>query len=207
MKRGGYDSYGPDEVLNRARERGEDVSRDRLFRAAGAVADGLWLLVLAVLAAATAWLAGGPLHLMDLLTLGLIITVIAALIAPRIAGWLVAPYADSIFRRLLWGVSGAALLLLMVHIALAVALFIHQLPIGLHAAGLGAFQGAGLFTLAIAIPMGVLFVIWGWLRRRSPPQDRAARRWRRALPIGLVLGVTLLLIREGIYFQSLKFTS
>ena len=49
MKRGGYDSYGPDEVLKRASARGEDVSRDRLFRTAGAVANGFWLLVLAVL--------------------------------------------------------------------------------------------------------------------------------------------------------------
>ena len=73
MKRGGYDSYGPDEALKRARERGEDVSRGHLFGTAGAVADGFWLPVLAVLAA-------------DLLTLALIITVIAALIAPRIAG-------------------------------------------------------------------------------------------------------------------------
>jgi len=35
MKRGGYDSYGPDEVLKRARERGENVGWDRLFRATG----------------------------------------------------------------------------------------------------------------------------------------------------------------------------
>ncbi|MFI5029617.1 MAG: hypothetical protein ACHQPH_02825 [Reyranellales bacterium] len=171
------------------------------------MADGFWLLVLAVLAAATVWLAGGPFRITDLLTLGLIITIIAALIAPRIAGWLVAPYAESIFRRLLWGLPAAALLLPTVHIALAVALFIQQLPIGLRAAGLGAFQGAGLFTLVIAIPMGVFFVIWGWLRRRSPPQDRTARPWRRALPIALVVGVAFLLYREGVYFQSLKFTS
>jgi hypothetical protein len=29
MKRGGYDDYGPDEVLKRARERGENVGWDR----------------------------------------------------------------------------------------------------------------------------------------------------------------------------------
>jgi hypothetical protein len=204
MKRGGYDSYGPDEVLKRARARGEDVSRDRLFRTAGAVANGFWLLVLAVLTLAAAWLGVGALLPGDILTLALTVTVVAALIAPPIAGWLVAPYAESIFRRLLWGLSATALLLLMVHSALMVALLGRPSS---HPDVGGAFVMAGLFTLAIALPMSVLYLIWGWLRRRSLPQDRTARLWRRALPIALVLGMAILLYREWAYISSLKFTS
>ncbi len=204
MKRGRYDSYGPGEVLKRARERGEDVSRDRLFRAAGAVADGFWLLVLAVLTPVAAWLGVGALLPADILTLALTVTAVAAFIAPPIAGWLVAPYAESIFRRLLWGLSATALLLLMVQIALIVALLAQRFA---HPDVGGAFVMAGLFAVVIAIPMSALYLIWGWLRRRSLPQDRTARLWRRALPIIFVLGMALLLVREGVYFQSLKFTS
>jgi hypothetical protein len=204
MKRGGYDSYAPDEVLKRARERGEDVSRDRLFRTAGAVADGFWVLVLAVFTLVAAWLGGGALLPGDILTLALTVTAVAAVIAPPIAGWLVAPYAESIFRRLLWGLSATTMLLLMVHIALMVALLAQRFS---HPDVGGAFVMAGLVTLVIALPMSALYLIWGWLRRRSLPQDRTAPLWRRALPIALVLIMTLLLYREGVYIQGLKVTS
>lgn len=193
MKRGGYDSYGPDEALERARERGENVSRDRLFRAAGAVANGFWLLVLAAFALPAAWLAGDALRSMSPIALGLIVTFIAMMIAAPATGWLVAPYPASIFRRLLWGLTAAALALLLVHITLAVAL--------------RSLQWSGLFTLVIAVLLCPFCVIWGWLGSRSRQQDRAARLWRYAPPILLVLGMAILLWREGVYFQGLKFES
>jgi hypothetical protein len=200
MKRGGYDSYGPDEVLNRARERGENVGWDRLFRAAGTAAESAWLVALAVLAVATATLAGRAFPI-DLLTVVLIITVVAALISARVAGWLVAPYADPIFRRLMWGLSAAALLLLTIQVGLAVAQLIQiLLGGGMVAASMRDFQlAAVVLTLAVAVPVWALYALWRWLRRRPLPQARAARQWRRAVPVVLVLGVAIF---DGVYFAT-----
>jgi len=105
---------------------------------------------------------------------------------------------------LLWSLSATALLLLMVHIALVVALLAQRLS---HRDVGGAFVMAGLFTVVIALPISAFYLIWGWVRRRSLPQDLAARPWRRALPIVLILGTVLLLYREGVYISGLKVTS
>jgi hypothetical protein len=201
MKRGGYDSYGPDEALNRARERGEKVGWDRLFRAAGTAAESGWLIVLAVLIVATVWLTGGALLRVDLLTLALAITVVAALIAARVAQRLVAPYTHPILRRLMWALSATALLLLTMQIGLAVAQLIQLFLDGrAQAPGIRDVQaGVVLFTLVVAIPIWIIHALWLWLRRRPMPQDRAAGGWRRVLPILLVLGVA---IGDSIYFAT-----
>ena len=203
MKRGGYDSYRPDEALRQARERGEDVGWDRVFGVAGTVEEGFWLALLTVIVAG---FATHTLLTMDPLLLALTVTGVAALIAPRVAGWLVNPYGDSAFRRLLWGLAAAALLLLLVRAALAGILLIRLRlqGVGPDAAGMGAFHGSAQFTLMIAMPVWVLYAIWGWLRRRSLPQNAAAGAWRRWLPIVLVLGMMIFLGREGAYFDSLK---
>jgi hypothetical protein len=203
MKRGGYDGIRPDEALKQARERGEDVGWDLLFGIAGSLWEGLWL---AVLTASVAYLAGHALLTMNPLLLVLAIPSIAALIATRAAGWLVTPYADSIFRRLLWGLAAAALLLLLVRAGLAAILLIRLRLEGLdaEAAGVEAFHVAAKFTLAIAMPVWLLYAIWGWLRRRSLPKSQTAAAWRRWLPIMLVLATMIFLAREGAYFDSLK---
>jgi hypothetical protein len=54
------------------------------------------------------------------------------------------------------------------------------------------------------MPVWVLYAIWGWLRRRSLPQNRVAAAWRRWLPVLIVLAMMIFLGREGAYFDSLK---
>jgi hypothetical protein len=203
MKPRGYDSINPDEALEQARERGEDVGWDVLFGIAGSLWEGFWL---AVLTALVANLAGHVLLTMNPLWLIIAIPGVAALIATRAAGWLVAPYADSIFRRLLWGFTAAALLLLLVRASMAAILLIRLRLEGIDAetAGVEAFHVAAKFTLAIAMPVWLLYAIWGWLRRRSLPQVPTSAAWRRWLPIVLVAGMMILLAREGAYFDSLK---
>src|SRR4051812_32695115 len=121
MKRGGYDSYSPDEVLKRARERGENVGWDRLFRAAGTAAESFWLAVLAVLVVAAVYFDAGAFLAVNLPALGAIITVVVALIAARVAGWLVAPYSHAFLRRSMWILSTAALFVLLIQVGLVVA--------------------------------------------------------------------------------------
>ena len=199
----GYDSYDPDEALRQAHQRGEDIGWDPLFGIPGTWRESLWL---AVLTMAVTYLESHTLPHVNPVWPALPITGITTLITTRIAGWLVAPYADSVFRRLLWGLTTAALLLLLVRVGLAVILLI-QLRlegVGAEAAGVAAFRGAAQFTLMIAMPVWLLFAIWGWLRRRSLPQDARAVAWRRWLPIVLVLGMMIFLGREGAYFDSLK---
>lgn len=203
MKRGGYDSYRTDEALRQAEERGENVGWDRLFGVAGTVGEAIWLAILVV---AVAWLATNALITTHVLILGLLTTAVAALIAPRLANWLVRPFADSIFRRLLWGLATAATMLLVVRAVLAILLVI-QLRlqgVGAEAAGVGAFHGAAWFTLMIAMPTWFLYAIWGWLRRRSLPRDASLPGWRRALPVVVVIATMIFMGSEGAYFDSLK---
>src|SRR5215475_4628619 len=121
MKRGGYDSYGPDEALKRARARGENVAWDQLFRATGTAAESVWLAVFAVLAVAALYLMGRAFLGLDRLTLGAIIAIVVAWVAARVAGWLVVPYANAIFRRLMWGLSTVAVLVLLIQVGLVIA--------------------------------------------------------------------------------------
>jgi hypothetical protein len=203
MKRGGYDSYRTDEALQQAKERGENVGWDRLFGVAGTIGEAIWLAILVI---AVAWVATNALVATHVLILGLLTTGIAALIAPRLANWLVRPFADSVFRRLLWGLATAATLLLFVRAVLAILLVV-QLRlqgVGEDAAGMGAFHGAARFTLMIAMPTWFLYAIWGWLRRRSLPQDAELPGWRRALPVVLVIATMIFMGSEGAYFDSLK---
>ena len=134
----------------------------------------------------------------------MIIVMVAAFVAPRSAGWLIRPFGDSLFRRLLWGFSAAATLLLIVRIALAAVLVIQLRLQGLgeEAAGIGAFHGAVRFTLMIAMPVWFLYAFWGWLRRRSLQRDAQLPAWRRILPIVFVIAVMVLLGHEGAYFDS-----
>jgi len=201
MKRGGYDSYGPDEVLNRARERGENVGWDRLFRAAGTAAESVWLIALAVLIVAAAYLFGRGVLSVNLLGLALVITVVAALIAARVAGWLVAPYGSPIFRRLMWALSATALVLLTMQVGLAIAQLVQLLLEGrVRAPGIRDVQAGGvLFTLIVAIPVWVIYALWRWLRGRPLPQAGVAGRWRRALPVMLVLSMAIF---DGVYFAT-----
>jgi hypothetical protein len=203
MKRGGYDSYRTDEALRQAEERGENVGWDRLFGVAGTVGEAIWLAILVV---AVAWLATNALITTHVLILGLLTTAVAALIAPRLANWLVRPFADSIFRRLLWGLATAATMLVVVRAVLAILLVIQLRLQGVsaEAAGVGAFHGAAWFTLMIAMPSWFLYAIWGWLRRRSLPQDVNLPGWRRALPVVVVIATMIFMGSEGAYFDSLK---
>jgi hypothetical protein len=198
----GYDSYSPDEALKQARERGEDIGWDGLFGVPGTRREGIWLAGLTV---AVTYLASRTLFDVNPLWLALTIAGVTSFVATRAASWLVAPYADSAFRRLLWGLATAALLLLIVRVGLAVVLIVHLRldRVSTDAAGVAAFHGAARFTLMIAMPVWLLYAIWGWLRRRSLPQTPAAPAWRRWLPIVLVLSTMIFLAREGAYFDSL----
>lgn len=201
VKRGGYDSYRPDEALQQAQDRGENVGWDRAFGIAGSLAESLWL---AALTAVVCYFTGRALFGSDMLLATMIVVVIAALAAPRCAGWFVRPFGDSLFRRLLWGLSAAATLLLIVRVALAVILVIRLRlqGVGEEAAGIGAFHGAAQFTLMIAMPVWFLYAFWGWLRRRSLPRDAALPAWRRILPIVFVVAMMIFLGHEGAYFDS-----
>ena len=72
------------------------------------------------------------------------------------------------------------------------------------AAGVEAFHVAAKFTLAIAMPVWLLYAIRGWLRRRSLPRNPTAAAWPRWLPIVLVRATMIFLARGDIYFDSLK---
>ncbi len=201
MKRGGYDSYRSDEALQQAKARGENVGWDRAFGIAGSVGESIWL---AILACFVCYFAGQVLFTMGVLLPTMLIVLTAAFAAPRAAGWFVRPFGDSLFRRLLWGLSAAATLLLIIRVALAAVLVI-QLRlrgVGEEAAGIGAFHGAARFTLMIAMPVWFLYAFWGWLRRRSLPRDAAPPVWRRVLPVLFVTAVMVLLGSEGAYFDS-----
>jgi hypothetical protein len=126
--------------LAEARERGEDIGWDGLFGVPGTRREGLLLTVLIV---AAIYLVSPALIDVDPLWMALAIAGLTSLIANRTAGWMVAPYAHSAFRRLLWGLTTAALLLLMVRVGLAVALLIHLRldGVGAEAAGIAAFKG------------------------------------------------------------------
>ncbi len=201
VKRGGYDSYRPDAALQQAKARGENVGWDRAFGIAGSVAESIWL---AILVCVVCYYFGQALFNMGALLPTMVIVVVAAFVAPRSAGWLVRPFGDSLFRRLLWGLSAAATLLLIVRIALAAVLVIQLRLQGLgeEAAGIGAFHGAARFTLMIAMPVWFLYAFWGWLRRRSLLHDIHLPAWRRILPIVFVIAVMVLLGSEGAYFDS-----
>jgi hypothetical protein len=194
MKRGGYDSYSSDEVLNRARQHGENVGWDHLFRAAGTAAEGLWLIALALLVVPAVSLVR-----VDLLTAAVVVTVVAALIAARVAGWLVAPYRLPMIRRPMWTLSAAALLLLTMQVGLAIAQVVQPLFGGRAIAeSMRDFQlAAVVLILVVAVPVWTLYALWLWLHRRPAPQGRAAGWWRRALPVLLVLGMA---IGDGLYF-------
>lgn len=201
MKRGGYDSYRSDEALQQAEARGENVGWDRAFGIAGSVAESVWLTILTM---AVCYFVGRAFFGMGVLLPTMLIVMIAAFAAPRAAGWFVRPFGDSPFRRLLWGLSAAATLLLIVRVALAAVLVI-QLRLqgaGPEAAGIGAFHGAAQFTLMIAMPVWLLYALWGWLRRRSLPCDTAPSVWRRVLPIVFVVAMMVFLGSEGAYFDS-----
>lgn len=201
MKRGGYDSYQSDEAIRQAEARGENVGWDRAFGVAGSLAEGVWL---AILTTVVCYFAGRALFGLGVLLPTTIIVVIAAFAAPKFAGWLVRPFGDSLFRRLLWGLAAAAMLLLIVRVALAVVLVIRLRlqGVGEEAAGIGAFHGAAHFTLMIAMPVWVLYAFWGWLRRRSLPRDVSLPAWRRILPVIFVLAMMIFLGNEGAYFDS-----
>jgi hypothetical protein len=201
VKRGGYDSYRSDEALQQAEARGENVGWDRAFGAAGSLAESVWLATLTVV---VCYFAGRALFSLGMLLPTALIVVIAAFAAPRAAGWFVRPFGDSPFRRLLWGLSAAATLLLIVRVALAVVLVIRLRlqGVGEEAAGIGAFHGAAHFTLMIAMPVWFLYATWGWLRRRSLPRDAALPAWRRVLPIVFVVAMMVFLGHEGAYFDS-----
>lgn len=172
MKRGGYDSYRSDEVLRQAEARGENVGWDRAFGIAGSVAESVWFALLTMV---VCYFAGWAFFGMGVLLPTTLIVLTAAFAAPRAAGWFVQPFGDSLFRRLLWGLSAAATLLLIVRVALAAVLVV-QLRlrgVGEEAAGIGAFNGAARFTLMIAMPVWFLYALWGWLRRRSLPREAA----------------------------------
>lgn len=201
VKRGGYDSYRSDEALRQAEARGENVGWDRAFGIAGSLAESAWLAILTMVVCS---FAGRALFGMGVLLPTMLIVLTAAFAAPRAAGWFVRPFGDSFFRRLLWGLSAAATLLLIVRVALAVVL-VTQLRlqgVGEEAAGIGAFHGAAQFTLMIAMPVWFLYAFWGWLRRRSLPRDPALPVWRRALPIVFVIAMMVFLGNEGAYFDS-----
>ena len=201
VKRSGYDSYGSDEALQQAEARGENVGWDRAFGVAGSVAESIWL---AILTAVVCYFAGQALFAMGMLLPTMIVVVIAAFAAPRFAGWFVQPFGDSPFRRLLWGLSAAATLLLIVRVALAAVLVIQLRLQGLgeEAAGVGAFHGAARFTLMIAMPVWFLYALWGWLRRRSLSRTTTLPLWRRVLPIVFVIAMMVFLGSEGAYFDS-----
>ena len=201
MKRGGYDSYRSEEALQQAEARGENVGRDRAFGIAGSVAESMWLAILTIV---LCYFAGRTLFGMGALALPTIVVVIAAFTAPRFAGWLVRPFGDSPFRRLLWGLSAAATLLLIVRVALAAVLVVQLRLQGMEseAAGIRAFHDAAQFTLMIAMPVWFLYALWGWLRRRSLPRETALPGWRRALPIVFVVAMMVFLGSEGAYFDS-----
>jgi hypothetical protein len=55
----------------------------------------------------------------------------------------------------------------------------------------------------IAMPVWLLYAVWGWLRRRSLVQAPTSAAWRRWLPIVLVLAMMVFLAREGAYFDRL----
>ena len=207
MNRGGYDSYGPDEVLNRARERDENVGWDRLFRATGTAAESVWLAVSAVLAVAALSLASRAFLALNPLTLGAIIAIVVALIAARVAGWLAAPFANAIFRQLMWGLSAAALFLLLIPVGLSTAELVQLVLVGGNgqgAASLRAFNAfATVLALIVALPVWALYAFCIWLRHRPSPQARPASRWRRGLPIGFVLLMTAAFVHEGVWFASL----
>ncbi|MGQ3297411.1 hypothetical protein [Reyranella sp.] len=201
VKRGGYDSYRSDEALQQAKARGENIGWDRAFGIAGSVAESIWL---AILICAVCYFYGQALFNSGTLLPAMLIVGVAAVAAPRSAGWLVKPFGDSLFRRLLWGLSAAATLLLVVRVALAAVLVI-QLRlqgVGEEAAGIGAFHGAARFTLMIAMPVWFLYAFWGWLRRRSLPCDSDSPLWRRVLPIVFVFAMMVFLGHEGAYFDS-----
>lgn len=143
MKRGGYDSYRSEEAIRQAEARGENVGWDRAFGVAGSLAESLWL---AALAAVVCYFAGQALFTMGVLLPAMIVVVTAAFAAPRSAGWLVRPFGDSSLRRLLWGLSAAATLLLIVRMALAAVLVVHMRlqGVGEKAAGIAAFEGAAI---------------------------------------------------------------
>jgi hypothetical protein len=201
VKRGGYDSYRPDEALQQAEARGENVGWDRAFGIAGSVAESVWLAILTVV---VCYFAGHALFNMGVLLPTMLVVMIAAFAAPRAAGWFVRPFGDSLFRRLLWGLSAAATLLLIVRVVLAVILVIRLRlqGVGEEAAGIGAFHGAAQFTLMIAMPVWFLYALWGWLRRRSLPRDPALPAWRRVLPVVFVIAMMIFLGHEGAYFDS-----
>jgi hypothetical protein len=97
-------------------------------------------------------------------------------------------------------------MLLLVRAVLAILLVIQLRLQGVseEAAGVGAFLGAAWFTLMIAMPTWFLYAIWGWLRRRSLPQDANLAGWRRALPVIVVIATMIFMGSEGAYFDSLK---
>ena len=201
VKRGGYDSFRSDEALQEAEARGENVGWDRAFGIAGSVAESVWLTILTVV---VCYFAGRAFFGMGVLLPTMLIVMIAAFAAPRAAGWFVRPFGHSPFRRLLWGLSAAATLLLIVRVALAAVLVI-QLRLqgaGAEAAGIGAFHGAAQFTLMIAMPVWFLYALWGWLRRRSLPRDTALPVWRHVLPLVFVVAMMVFLGSEGAYFDS-----
>jgi hypothetical protein len=203
MKRGGYDSYPTDEALEQAEERGENVGWDRLFGVAGTVGEGICL---AILTASVAYLATRALLEVIPLVTGLVTTAVGAMLAPRLANWMVKAFPDSAFRRLLWGLATAATLLLFVRIVLAILLLLRLRlqGVGEAAAGVGAFHGAAHYTLMIAMPVWGLYAVWGWLRRRSLAQDRALPKWRHALPLVFVAAVMIFMGMEGAHFDGLK---
>jgi hypothetical protein len=201
VKRGGYDSYRSDEALQQAEARGENIGWDRAFGVAGSMAESVWLGILTVV---VCYFAGQALFGMGVLLPTMIVVAIAAFAAPRFAGWFVRPFGESPFRRFLWGLSAAATLLLIVRVALAAVLVI-QLRLqgmGEEAAGIGAFHGAAQFTLMIAMPVWILYALWGWLRRRSLSRNSALPAWRRVLPIVFVIAMMVFLGSEGAYFDS-----
>lgn len=137
------------------------------------------------------------------------IVAIAALIAPRFANWLIRPFKDSFLRRLLWGFATAAVLLLVVRVAMALVIlgFLRLDGVGAEKAGIAAFHGAAQLTLAIAMPVWILYAIWGWLRRRSLARDAALPFWRRLLPFTFVAAIMIFLGSEGAYFDALNGTT
>ncbi len=188
----GYDSYDPDEAKRQTVERRVvDSSQtnfgDQLFGRPGSINERIRVGVVAAIPVAFG--AGFLESRVFFPVFGM--TFVVTFIAVTGADWLARPYRGRASHGLIIGLTSAALFLALLLAGMMTTLFV-VLP-EVHGGYLHA--AAAIFTLFLAVPAWLLWLLWGLFRRGRT--EAAANRpiWRLSLAPLVILGTLLLLAR------------
>lgn len=186
MPERGYDSYDRGAALRQA---GTSVV-DSLLGRPGSVNERIRLgLIVAILVTLVTWAFVGVLAVLPVFG----VVFVATTLAVTGADWLTAPYRGWETHGFVAGLTTAALFLLLSWLGVVATLpFMWR---GAHPADVAIM--AAIFTLLLAVPAWLLWLVWGVFRRGGTEADAKRPAWRLALAPLVIVGTILLLAAVG----------